>query len=326
MAITSIILFMLVPILSFPIILTFYFIFNNNRGILLSILLGISIGIISYYFIPPSIYDLYRHHLKVDRLVGIDFFYFLKTINVFDIELMMFLINYIISCFNNHDLLQFFIVSVGYSILFYILYDYRKITKCRRVVFIILFFFVILGLNFIYFISGLWYYIAVIIFALSFYLEKIKKVNKKLCFSLYIFSILFHKSLVFALFLLVLYKMFGEKLSLKLIVISCVIFLIPQLVLQIIQNFINSSFILTIQSMYDSYITNDIQMYAHYSLHVRVIEISKIIITLIVVLFDKKDSEIRDINGYIILLSLCTLLMCFKSIVMIRFAMLIQFI
>ena len=322
----SLLLFFLIPLLSLPFILSFYFIDNNKKGIVYSILIGIAIGIIAYYFIPPMNYDLYRHHLAVNRLIGIDFKTFIKNIDIFSIELLPQFINYFAARLLNHNLIQLFIVSLGYTLLSYIMYDYNKRVNCNVFIFIIMYLFIMLGLNFIYFISGLWFYIAVIIFAFAYYLEKVKNINKIICYILYFITILFHKSLLFAILLLIIYKLFNEKINLRIIIIALLVFLLPQVILNYLSKMFNSGFLNTINNMFNSYTLRNAEMYNHYGTRVLIIEFSKILITMIFVFFERKNEKLKQINGFIFLLSICTLLMFSKSVVMIRFAMLIQFI
>ena len=56
------------------------------------------------------------------------------------------------------------------------------------------------------------------------------------------------------------------------------------------------------------------------------IEITKLIITILCILIQKERKKTSEINGFILLLSISTLIMIPQSIVMVRFIMLIQFI
>ena len=115
--------FILFPIIGLPIYLYYYIFDKNKKGIFYSAIIGLTLGICAYYFVPKLDYDLCRHQLIVEELKGLKFSQFLIIYKQFELEFIPSLYSYIISLANNIDLLQFFVVSLGYAILFYILYD-----------------------------------------------------------------------------------------------------------------------------------------------------------------------------------------------------------
>lgn len=320
-------LFFIFPILSIPITFIMYLFDNKKKGLIYSLLLGLSIGFIVYYFVPTHNYDLYRHHLVVIKLYDANITDLLAFIKTSDKELLAILLSYFAAIFKNIDLLQFFVVSTGYSILFYILYDYRKHANCSIPVFFILFIFTIFGFNVLYFISGLWFYISVILFFLSFYLEYMKKTNKIICYTIYLMTVLFHNAFIFPIIILFIYKFFKEKINIKILIICCIIILLPTYILHFMNSLFEIKILSTITRMYDAYLEQNDSMKQFYDGSVFVIEISKLLITLAAIFLNKNESKKTDgINGFIILLSICTILMMPKSIVMIRFIMIVQFI
>lgn len=319
-------LFLIFPILSIPIILIIYLFDNKKKGLVYSLLLGLSIGCIVYYFIPTQNYDLYRHHLVVINLFDTNITGLLNFIKNSNKELFVIIISYFVAVFKNVDLLQFIVVSLGYSILFYILYNYRKHVNCSILVFFIIFIFTIFGFNVLYFISGLWFYISVILFFLAFYMEKITKTNKIICYAIYFSTILFHNAFIFPIIILFIYKFFKEKINIKIIIICLLIVLLPTYILHFINSLFEIKIFSVIVKMYDAYLEQNNSMKQFYDGSIFVIEISKLLITLAAIFLNKNESKTTDTNGFIILLSLCTVLMMSKSIVMIRFIMIIQFI
>lgn len=317
-------LFVVVPILSLPITLIMYFFDKKSKGILYATLIGITLGIIVYYYIPFSNYDLYRHQLVVKQMMGRDIGYLIYYIKNSSLEFLPLVNMYVASRFNNPDLIQFWIVSLGYGILFYMLYDYRKISNVNTVVFIIITVFTIFGFNTLYFISGLWYYISIIIFSLAVYLEEIKKKNKILCYILYGVSVLFHNATFFAIAVLLIYRFMGSKLNFRTVVIAMAIFILPTLILELLNNWFNIKIFKSILDMYNAYLGND-RMFIYYRGRILIIEFTKLIVTIFAIIFQKEQSKTESINGFIVLLSICTLIMLPKSIVMIRFVMPIQF-
>ncbi len=320
-----VLIFICIPVLGLPVYLRFYFCDKEKRGILYSLLIGFALGLIAYYFIPPFEYDLFRHHHAVIRLSNLTFSTAISLYKTFELEIIPFLYSFIISKLNNIDLLQFFIVSIGYSILFYMLYDYRKKIEINDINFLIIVLFTIFGFLALNFISGLYCYIAIIVFAFALYNEYIKEKNKILSYILYVLTLFMHTSMFFPFAILVVYKIFKNKLNAKnlTICIACVIF--AEYILLFLSSVLNVSFIDQINTMYRHYISRNGSMKKLYSGTVAFVEITKIIMTIICIVLQKERKKTEGINGYIILLTILTTLMLQKSIVMIRFAMLIQF-
>lgn len=322
----SVISFILFPILGIPIYIFCYLNNKNKKGILYSSIIGLTLGILAYYFIPRSDYDLYRHQLVVTQLMGINFNEFLSLTKEIDLEFLPMLYSYLISFTHNLNLLQFFVVSLGYGILFYILYDYRKISKIKLIPFIFVVLFTIFGFNTLYFISGLYYYIAVILFTLAFYNEYVKNGNKVLSYILYITTLFIHDSMLFALAILLIYKLFSNKFNFKSAMMCIMIFSLSFYVLRFFSTNLNIGFFTTLFNMYKAYITKNDSLKRLYSGTILFIEISKLITTIICIFLQNERKKFKGVNGFILLLSLSTLIMMNRSRVMIRFVMLIQFI
>ena len=322
----SLFAFILFPIIGLPIYMYYYIFDKNKEGLFYSAIIGLTLGIFAYYFIPKIDYDLYRHQMVVSQLKGLSFSQFLMVYKDLELEFIPSLYSYIISLTNNFDLLQFFVVSLGYSILFYILYDYRKISGINTIPFIFTVLVTIFGFNTLYFISGLYYYIAVILFALAFYNEYVKKSNKIICYLLYILTIFIHNSMAFALLVLFIYKFFRNKFNLKSISICIIIFALSFYVLNFLTINFDISFFKTIQNMYNSYVTKDASLKRLYSGIILFIEITKLVITILCIFTQKEKHKFDGVNGFILLLSLSTVIMMIRSRVMIRFVMLVQFI
>lgn len=325
MVIITLGIFSLLPIVGVAFVLFFYLFDAKKNSVLYSLLLGIALGIIAYYFIPPQDYDLYRHHLIVENYIGKDLTYFISSLKLIDREFLPLLISYIISFTKNVDILQFFITAIGYTIIFYIIHDYRKNTSINIFPFIIITLFTFFGFNALNFISGLWNYIAIILFSLSLYLDYIKKYNKKICYLLYFIALLFHNSMIFPTIILIIYKIFKNKLNLKSIIISILICIAPSFLLTLINSLVNIQFFQKIEQLYNAYFQNN-YMYNFYGGTPLLIEITKLIVIIVCLLIQKERNKIDNINGFIILLSTCILSVLPQSIVMIRFIMLLQFI
>ena len=325
MAIIMLGIYFFLPIIGGAFVLLFYLFDTKKNSFLYSLLLGVTLGIIAYYFVPPHDYDLYRHHIIVENYIGKDLTFFISSLKLIDCEFFPLLISYIISFTKNVDLLQFVITTIGYTIIFYIIHDYRKNTNIDIFTFIIVTLFTFFGFNALNFISGLWNYIAIILFSLSLYFDYIKKYNKKICYLLYFITLLFHNSMIFPIIILIIYKIFNNKLNLKSIIISILICIAPAFLLALINSIVNIQFFQNIEQLYYAYFKNS-HMYEFYGGTVFLIEITKLIVIIACLLIQKERKKTDNINGFIILLSICILSVLPQSIVMIRFIMLLQFI
>ena len=131
-------------------------------------LLALSLAFIASIWIPSDKADLYRHYQQVDTLSNFNFNqlgYFLGE----SLEPMHYFIKFIVAQTNNNCLLQFLVVLCGYFELFWILCDYVDLKKVKASTFIIAFLYVFSSVQFINFISGLWFVFATINVALGVY-------------------------------------------------------------------------------------------------------------------------------------------------------------
>lgn len=326
MLIVCLLLFFLFPIIGLPVFLLFYLFDSKKKGIIYSLLIGITLGIIIYYFIPPSNYDLYRHQLILKQIQNLNFAQFLIKAKTIDLEIIPLIYSYIISLTSNYNLLQFFVVSLGYTLMFYMMYDYRKKVNISNPIFILIVVFNIFGFNALYFISGLYYYIAIILFAFAFYNEYTKGGNKLLSYIIYFLTLFIHNSMFFIVAILLIFKLFKNKLNLKSLGVCLLIFVFAYYVIVFVNNLIDANIFTKILKMYNSYISNDYRMHRFYRGTIFFIEISKLIVILSSIMLNKKRNNSIKENDFIILLTISTLLMMPRSIVMIRFVMGIQLI
>ena len=319
-------IFLISPLLTFPILLALYFLDKEEKGVFYSLLIGLTLGFIVYHFIPLQGYDLIKHHNVVNTLSNKTFSDFLNLSKVLDLEFLPLLYSYLISMLNNVNLLQFFIVSLGYTIILYILYDYRKISNLGFLSFVSVFMFTIFGFNTLYFISGLYCYIAIIIFFYALYADYIKKQRKTITYPLYFLTLFIHSSMFLPFLLLIFFKLLKEKFDLKLIMLCVFIFVFSIQILTFVNNLYPTVIIERILYMLKVYFGNDSHYKIYYSGTIFFIEITKLIVTLICTYVDNTSLSNKKINDYIYVLSLSTILMMLETRVAIRYVMLIQFI
>ena len=131
MSIALTILFCLCPLFGFILSIFLYFYDKNKNGIIYSLIIGISFGILAYHFIPVQTYDLVRHHNIVIKFMYLPTEKVLTYLKILNLEFLPKIYSLLIAHTKNIDLLQFFVISTGYTILFGILQDYRKKSKIK---------------------------------------------------------------------------------------------------------------------------------------------------------------------------------------------------
>ena len=319
-------IFCISPLFGFMISLFLYFFSKNKYIFISSFIIGISFGILSYYFIPFRTYDLVRHQdvvLKFINLHGESLWnYFMKL----DLEFIPKLYSLLISYTYNVDLLQFFVITSGYTILFYIMKDYR--TKCDISLkfFILVVMIVIFGFHILYFFSGLYCYIAFIIFSLAFYLDYEKGKSKFFCYALYLLSLFIHNSIVFPLIILIVYKFSNNKINIRLILLGFLLYFGAFVILGFLRTYLDFRIINQLYYMLYAYTTRNHLFIKFYSRYVLLIELLKVVLFVVCIFFlkKKKDYDNKSI-GYIIYLTIFTLVLMINSRIMVRYIMLLQF-
>lgn len=316
-------------IISILIILYMFFVKTNKKYLFLkSLIFGLLFGIIAYNLIPRETYDILSHQKVVFIFMNSRSISTLKyVLATNELEFLPIIYSYFISFFNDIHLTQFIIVVLGYSIIFYLLIDYLSENNICKLYSISIMLFIVFGFYAINFMSGLYYYIGVIFFALAFYLDYYKKhFNKASAYILYIIAFLSHDTLLFPIALVIMFKFFRNKLNLKTIILVLLVIPFSYSILNYIYDVYQFSFLVPILKIYTAYLNNGLRMKKFYDGYVYYLEISKLIYTLVIVILIRKDESIKEFNNYLLILIASTIMMMTKSIVMIRFVMLIHFI
>ena len=325
-AFIAILLFVISPILSLPVNTIFYIFDKSKKRILYSILIGISLGIISYYFIPKVGYDLIKHQNIVLALKGMTFGEVISVSGKLDLEIIPVIYSYFVSFLSNIDLLQFFVVSAGYGILLYLLSDYRSRVDLDPLTFLIVTLFVIFGFHTLYFISGLYCYIAFILFSLVFYCETILNKSKVVANMLYILLVFMHNSLALPVLILFAIKLFKGRFNLRTMTICLLIFIFAYYIIVFANSILDSPTLHRVLSMYNAYTLKNEHYKIYYSGYVFIIEISKLIVTLYFTIKNSVSNKKQLTHNYILALSFISVLMMTKARLAIRYIMIIQFI
>lgn len=322
MTILVMILFILFPIISIPLIVVLYFKDSKHR-ILYSILLGLILGLVNYYYLPSTDYDLYRHHLNVVEYMSMSFSTFINSI-FSESEPIHQTIKYLVSLTGNVDLLQFFVTSVSFMILFGILGDYARRIKLKMSYFVLVVILTFTSINLLYMLSGLWNQLAMLVFALGYYLLKIEKGSKLLNYLIIISSVLIHSSMIFPIVIFLLFKLFKERLSFGFLITILIVFLFPSSLLVFINAISDISIFSQIQAMYDAYFSQNDRFFVFYGGKIFIMEMIKLLFYFLLYFFYGKNKNKNHI--FCLILAISILLLTFNSIVFVRFIFLLQII
>ena len=227
-----VVLFIIFPILTFPLIILGIVKDKKNRLFYL-FLVAFDIALVTLHF-DPSNYglDLNVYYGTMDLMKKMSWDTFIQVYSTQKEFLTNFLF-YVFASINNYGFWNFIVAFVSYSLLFYMITDYAKIKEISdRNYFLVLLLLIILYNNF-FIMTGIRNSLAMILFLFVLYLEFIKE-NKKIFYKvLYIIPCLIHMSMVLAIILrllLVIYK--GRKR--KYIILGLIIYaFFPSVVLQI---------------------------------------------------------------------------------------------
>lgn len=323
-------LFLVFPLLSLPFILIGYF-YDPRRRFIYSLLFGIFMGIMAYQFTPPQTYDLFRHHELINEYMTFNWTYFLQVLAE-TAEPLQAIINYAVSLTHNVNVIQFGIVAIGYTILLSIIGDAAKrFEVAKRPLFFTLLF-IVSSFTLINFFSGLWNYLAMIVFALALYRDFAGKKPKIISYLLYALTPLIHSGMFFPLILLIIFKLFREKVGILMITVALLVFVAPAVLLPAINSLVTIPIFSQLEPMYAAYFLNGSQYTNLYGGNVLIMELLKSAPCIVVALVYAKSQRgegltgIHKIAGFTLLLLLSTLVLVVNSIVFLRFVLLAQFI
>lgn len=318
---------LLLPFFGLLLFAILYFFANTKKSIIFSsIMLGVLVGFFAYNFVPAQNYDLVRHQeLVKDYERADDVESFVRVYESCDREPLLQFYSFLISRFGNVDLLQFFVVTIGYSVLFFILADYRSRIGLNNLNFIIAFVLVLFGQHTLYFFSGLFNYVAINLFAFAFYLDYFH--NKKvLPYIIYVCSVFIHTSMILPLMLLGLFKINKNKISKKLVFMSLIV-VAAGLLFLINTRDMGGSGVGALQAMFNGYSSHNDHYRRYYDGAVLIVELVKVaLIFFAYALTKNNDDTIGSVRAFIILSLPITLVLFPISIVLVRFVSLFFFI
>ena len=299
----------------FPVLGSFFAVFkyfskSKKCKILYSAILGILIGTMAFYFNPAEDFDLVRHQQVVRDYQNTDISDFFENTGRHELELLPQFISFLISRTNNVDLLQFFIISIGYTLLFYMLLDYKKKKNISNLKFIPLFIIMMFGQFTLYFFSGLYNYLAIILFAFAFYLDYEKKCKKKYCYPLYLLSVLMHSSMILPSVLLMLFKFSGNVINGKFIRRFVMGLLIIVFSFILLTDVLQVEAILHLKYVFMTYVIENTRMKNYYWGNILFMEILKAILSFTMFMYyskiRKKQNEFTLFSVFLLLFVVIT--------------------
>lgn len=285
----------------FPILGVFFstlgLIFSEKNKTIYSILISISLATLAYLYIPPYTDDLYRHHITLLTYTNMNFGDFFSLLSS-DFEKIPLLFYFIISKFNRVNLLQFTVTFFTYCNIFYLINKFYKKGDSIFKYFIILMFtffsFAYLGI-----ISNLWFMLASSIFCIGIYKDYVEN-NNKSAILYYILALFTHSSIIFSLSMLMLFKFFKHKISLKLIIILVIGFSSMGIILKYLSSNYDIAVFKLLYEYYVPYFENTKFIEDMHPLKLMIIYLIKITPYILIYIFNKnlRNNQLNKISIY----------------------------
>jgi hypothetical protein len=290
-----------------------------------SILMAFFLAILAYNFVPENNYDLVRHwevSNKFENVESLDGF--MRVIGVVDLEVIPKFYSFIIAKIGDQNLMQSFVVLLGYAALFYILIDYKNRKKMLNYKFLLLLPLIVFGQHVLFYFSGLYNYLAINIFALALYLDFIKEKNK-FSMLLYLTTPFIHMSMLLPLILLILFKLMGKKLTKKSLIIFIMILISFTALINLLTEIFDWEYLHHAKNAYYNYILHNDKMIKFYDGFYMFMTVVKTALSLLACWILKNQKENKHTRDFVILLSVAMIILAFSSIAMTRFSSLVLF-
>ena len=288
-------------------------------------LLAFSLAVIAYNWVPSESMDLYRHHQQTLSMANFDFEY-LGALVAKNLKPLQYLIEFIVAQTGNYNLLQFIVAFCGYFEIFWLVCDLAEMKKIKRGPFTILMIYATLTLNYIGFISGLWFYLAVINVALSIYLSHFRK-TKRLHLLFLVASACLHAGMLYMLLILLAFrkiKLF-KKVNLPTMLIVIIAAMSFGVVLTLLQNLLGSEIaILDVASdKYENYFVNGAQYDSLHSGWNLITSILSILLGLFLGFWEQKRGKERDYGSFLVYFTIYILATILSATVFVRYGFLV---
>lgn len=293
---------------------------SKKRAFVASIIMAIPLAICAYNFVPNSNYDLAKHHKLAGQLSTVESAdaFIMKTEKT-DLEILPQAYSALIGKIGDVDLMQAIVVLVGYSMLFYMLIDYRNQKNIKNSAFIPAVLLAIFGQHILYYFSGLYNYLAINILAFAtycYYMKDMKKTAVCLC----ILSLFIHSSSIYPIALLVLFVLRKEKISLRLIAGLAIAIILLEYIMTFAIGVLNISALEGIRGTYDAYVKYNGRMVDKYDGFYLIMTVTKIFISLLACWVARSTMRNNKMGQLCILISVTMIMMSISSIAITRFS------
>lgn len=297
---------------------------TNKSRIFISIILGFLLAVVAHKFEPATTFDLVRHHSLVDMYANhIDnggVFQIIKSGN----EIVPQFVSYFVALIGDNNMLQALVVFCGYTLLFYMLSDYRQMSQLNNVRFLLITIIIICGQNMLMYFSGLYNYLAINIFSFAIYMDYVKH-KKTIPIILYVLCPLIHISMFFPLAVIIVFKIKKGNVGLRFILLSAIILLAFGSLLGVLISSFNIGYLNLARDTLNTYILHNDKMFRFYGGIYLLINICDIFISIISCKMSDRD-DISVVKRLVYFLGFYVVILSFGSIVILRFSPLVLFI
>lgn len=307
MGIVTLIIFLISPIIA-TLLSVLGLIFGNIRYQKIYIfIISFALAIIAFYYNPTSTEDLYRHHLDVIKFSTYSDIMIFEALTT-STEQLSFIVKYLVSLTGNINYLQFIVTFISYYIIFYIVCDSAKINKATKLEFLIVSSFTVLSFSYLTICSNLWSTLGLLMFSLGIHFEYVKKHMKIFAYILYISSIFIHTSLIFALSLIILFKLLRQKANIKIFYILFVTFLLLGPLITFLSTNIDVALVKEIGNFYNNYFLNNEDFAYLHTSSVVLLYLSKLVPYLLIYMFFRKERTKESDLSFVFLIAILGLL------------------
>lgn len=192
------------PLISFPVVILGMILSKGTIRKCYGFLLALALATVAFIWVPDQTMDLYRHHQQVATLTDFNFVQLGSYIKS-TMEPACYLIEFFVAQIGKYSFLQFLVVLLGYSVLFWMVCDYTEKKGISRGLFSILLLYSFTSVQFLNFASGLWFNLAIILVALGVYVFFFRK-TKYLQYFLYLLAMCLHIGSLYLIIPIVLFS------------------------------------------------------------------------------------------------------------------------
>lgn len=299
---------------------------KTSTKIISSVLMGILIATIAYFFLPNDNYDLVRHWEVVNRFKDVESFdAFLRVSNSCDLEVLPQVYSFVIAKIGDYHLLPAILALLGYSPLFYMMIDYKNRIKIPTFKFIGVMLVMIFGQHMLFYFSGLYNYFAINMFAFAIYMDYV--VGKRIFpWIVYLLSPFMHISMLLPLALMIIAKLMKNKITLRFVAIFALFFALFSWIMNYTIDITNIEFLSAVKATFDSYVAHNTSLMSLYDGFYLYMSVTKIGLAVLACYSIRKNNQYGNLSLYIYFLAAIVIVLSVSSIAITRLSSLILFI